>query len=485
MSSSRVVLYSLLAAGLAAAFYFNSNADTIYAQLGNRYYKQNNIKKAQEFYEKSFALGNKDTGVREIYVNSIINSPLDIDAQEKLVRLAEDNIQDAASIKAKYFLYDLKREIHRQYPLNYIKQAPFNQQIVRWNKFPITYGFKNSAGVPREFVNEISSAFSEWEREGNVMFSETEENPNIVINFVKNNKNESMEYGKKYVVAYTEPKISGDILEGMNINFYIQDPEGKNFTRNQIYNTALHEIFHALGFMGHSFDPDNIMYLAKDNNAIANDTRESLTGADTSTLQLLYKIKPDVTNSSVLKSEYVPYLVLGDDEELNSSKAREAKNYIYHAPTLPSGYIDLAESLVAEKRYPEAIRNLEKALSLADTDDMRYIIYYNLAVSYSYISHTEMAVDYLSKAMEIQNNEELHLLKAEILKNTDKETAKKEYAYLIKISPDNPDYTTKLANMYIKEYDYLKARKILKDFLKRNPQYNKDARFSPYGILLF
>lgn len=81
--------------------------------------------------------------------------------------------------------------------------------------------------MPREFVNEISSAFSEWEREGNVMFSETEENPNIVINFVKNNKNESMEYGKKYVVAYTEPKISGDILEGMSINFYIQDPEGK------------------------------------------------------------------------------------------------------------------------------------------------------------------------------------------------------------------------------------------------------------------
>lgn len=60
------------------------------------------------------------------------------------------------------------------------------------------------------------------------MFSETAESPNIVINFVKNNKNESMEYGKKYVVAYTEPKISGDILEGMNINFYIQDPEGKN-----------------------------------------------------------------------------------------------------------------------------------------------------------------------------------------------------------------------------------------------------------------
>ena len=481
----RVILYSLLLFGLAAAFYFNGNADVIYAQLGNRYYKQNNIKKAQEFYEKSFALGNKDTNIREIYVNSIINSPLDIEAQEKLVRLAEDDIQDAASTKAKYFLYDLKREIHRQYPLNYIKQAPFNQKIVRWNKFPITYCFKNSEGVPKEYTYEINKAFSEWEREGDLLFSDSQENPKIVINFIRNNKNESIEYGRKYVVAYTEPKISGSFLEGMSINFYIQDPEGKNFTRNQIYNTALHEIFHALGFMGHSFDPDNIMYLAKDNNAIANDTRESLTEADTSTLQLLYKIKPDVTNSSVLKSEYVPYLVLGDDEELNSSKAREAKNYIYHAPTLPSGYIDLAESLVAEKRYPEAIRNLEKALSLADTDDMRYIIYYNLAVSYSYISHTEMAVSYLDKAMEIKDDEELHFLKAEILKKSDKEAAKKEFTYLIGISPDNPDYTTKLANIYIQDYDYLKARKILKDFLKRNPAFKKDKRFSPYGILLF
>jgi len=35
------------------------------------------------------------------------------------------------------------------------------------------------------------------------------------------------------------------------------------------------------------------------------------------------------------------------------------------------------------------------------------------------------------------------------------------------------------------DYDYLKARKILKDFLKRNPEFKKDKRFSPYGILLF
>lgn len=55
----RVVLYSLLAAGLAAAFYFNSNADAIYAQLGNRYYKQNNIKKLRSFTKNLLPLVTK------------------------------------------------------------------------------------------------------------------------------------------------------------------------------------------------------------------------------------------------------------------------------------------------------------------------------------------------------------------------------------------------------------------------------------------
>lgn len=482
---NRVILYSLLVMGLILALCFRNNAGCLYAFIGNYYYKHNNIQKAQSFYEKSFALGNTDSGAREIYVNSIINSPFSVESQEKLVNLAESNIQDSASVKAKYFLYDLKREIHHQYPLNYIKQAPFNQQIVRWNKFPITYSFINNSGVPREYIEEINKAFLEWEKQGNLMFTETPAGANIVINFIVNNKSGNIEYGRKYIVAYTVPQISGNELQKMSINFYVKDPEGNNFTRNQIYNTALHEIFHALGFMGHSFDPENVMYLAKDNNAYKNNTRELLTEADVSTLKLLYKIKPDVTNSDELKSEYIPYLVLGDEEEVNSSKAREAKNYIYHAPTLPSGYIDLAESFVAEKRYPEAIRNLEKALSLAESDEMRYIIYYNLAVAYSYINHTEMSMNYINYAKEIKDDKELHELRAAILKQSDKDEAKKEYTYLISIAPDNPDYVVRLANMYIQEYDYLQARKVLKDFLKKHPSYRKDKRFSAYGILLF
>ena len=483
----RIFFYSLLCCALIGSLYFKNNADSIYAHIADNYYKKNQIQKAQEYYEKSFALGNKNAKQREAYVNSIITSPLTVESQQKLANIAEDKIQDEASLRAKYFLYDLKQEIHRKYKLNYIKQAPFNQKILRWGKLPITYTYRNTQGVPAQFIQEIDNAFTEWEKASahKVLFSKINNNDaNILIDF-QSNKAEDLEYGKKYVVAYTVPNVMGAKLKNMQIKFYLQDPSGEYFTQNQIYNTALHEIFHALGFMGHSYDKKNIMYLSKDNNTLINDSREEITEADVSTLELLYKIKPDITNSDELKSEYVPYLILGDDEEVNFSKAREAKNYIRQAPTLPNGYIDLAESYVTEKRYPEAIRNLEKALSLADSDDIRYIVYYNLAVSYFYINHMEMARDYVSKAFEIKDSEELHYLLAEIyLKEEKTEHAVEEYKGLTESYPRNMDYAINYANIYVKKHDYVSARKILKNFLKNNPNEKNNPRLSPYGAIL-
>ena len=481
---SKILFYITLLILISGSLYFYTNSDDIYVQIANWYYKKNEIAKAQYFYEKSFEEGNQDNSIREIYVNSIINSPLTIKSQEKLVAIAEDKVQDSASFKAKEFLYNLKREIHRQYPENYIKQAPFNQKIIRWGKFPITYTYKNTQNIPEKYIQEIDKAFSEWEKLGVVLFTKTDGNADIVVTF-RNNKTEEMEYGRKYVVAYTEPIVINSTLKRMDINFYLQDPEGNPFSLNQIYNTSLHEIFHSLGFMGHSFDKDNIMYLAKDNNTLVNDSRATITEADINTLKLLYKIKPDISNTKDVESEYVSYLVLGDNEEVNQSKSKEAKNYIYHAPTLPSGYIDLAESLVAEKRYPEAIKNLEKALRLSDTSEMKYITYYNLALVYFYINHNSMALEYIKNASEIQDNEELHLLKAEILLNINRTEAEKEYTYLVKTYPNNLDYTIRLANLYIKDNNYLAARKILKSYQKRNPQEKNNPRFSPYKILLF
>ena len=487
MDKSRVIFYTLVLAFLGCLFYFYKNADSIYGNIGDFYYKKNNILKAQEYYEKALTLGNNDTNLREMYVNLLINSPLTLDSQEKLVRIAESGIADGASVRAKTFLYDLMREIHNKYPLNYIKQAAYNQKIIRWSKFPITYTYKNTSGVPKEFLTEINNAFLTWEKLGTVMFSKVEnvKDANIVIEF-KTGDSKDTPYGTKYVIAYTTPIVYVNELRGMNIKFYTNSPDGNMFTQNQIYNTALHEIFHALGFMGHSFDKNNIMYLSSDSSIYSNNQRETLTEADTTTLELLYKIKPDITNAGDLEGEYIPYLILGDDKDVNYFKSKEAQNYIRQAPMLPGGYIDLAESYVAQKKYPEAIKALEKALTLADTDDIKFIVYYNLAVSYFYIHHLDLSKDYIKRALELKDTEELHYLTAEIYKaDEDFTNAIKEYAYLTKKNPQNIDYAINLANIYIKKSDYINARKVLKNYIKNNPKEKNNKRLSAFKILMF
>lgn len=463
-----------------------NNADKIYAFLGENEYKKHNIEKAQSYFEKSFVLGNHDIRQRNNYVDSLINSPLTISSQEKLICIAEDKIQDSASMKAQQFLYDLMRKIHKQYPYNYIQQAPFNRKILRWSNFPITYTFKNAQDVPESMYQEIENAFQEWEKYGAVKFAKIgAENANIAIEF-KQNQTENTEYGQKYIIAFTTPTINQNSLDKMTIVFYPKDSEGNYFTPNQIYSTALHEIMHALGFMGHSYDKNNIMYLAKDNESLINDTRKVLTDADITTLNLLYKIKPDITNASLSQGEYLPYLLLGDEGDINFSKAKEAKNYINQAPTLPAGYIDLAENYVAEENFSAAIKCLEKALILSDSNDTNYIIYYNLAVSYFYINHLDMALSYIQKAEEITDSEDLHCLKAEIY-SKQKETlkAENEYNYLLNKSPNNINYVINLTNIYIKNYNYLKARHVLKSFLKNNPQEKDNTCLKVYGLLKF
>ena len=481
----KIYLYSFLFLLVIFAFLFRTHAGEFYGTIGNYYYKQGNIQQAQNFYERAFLLNNNDYKLRINYVNSIINSPLTIKSQEKLVKIVESDIKDSASVNAEYFLYNLKREIHNKYPENYIKQAPYNQKIVHWGKMPITFGFKNPYAANDELIKGVTDAFNELERASScrINFKQVKINPDIWVEFIEEDI-KSPEYGKKYIVAYTSPTITQNKLENMTIKLNIKDLDGKIYSQNQIYNTSLHEIFHALGFMGHSYNKENIMHMAKDNETLQNDSKSALTYADKITLQLLYKIKPDITNANELEYNYVPYLILGDNDDINYTKFNEAKNYIRKAPNIPNGYIDLAEALVEQKRYTEAIKYLEKALQVSHNDDSRYITLYNLAVAYYYQELFELALDYVNYAQEINDKDELHLLKAEIYGKQNKtKEAIKEYEYLIKNNQQNIDYAVNLANIYLKKHDYLKARSILKNFLNRNPQEKNNPKLSSYRNL--
>lgn len=484
---ARIFAYSFLFIFIIVSLVFRNHATQIYENLGNYYYKKNDTQKAQEFYERAFLLGNESSSLRNNYVNSIINSPLTIEAQEKLVAIinGEKDIKDSAYYDARYFLYNLKREIHNKYPENYILQASYNQKIMHWGKMPITYSIKNPYLATDDVLRSVVDAFNEWERvsSGRIKFSQVKINPNIWVEFI-NEDFLSPKEDKKYIIAYTTPITSQNTLENMVIKINLKNLEGGLFTPNQIYNTSLHEIFHALGFMGHSYEKNDVMYMSQNKDLTVDDKRLYLTSADKSTLELLYKIKPDITNADELKYNYVPYLVLGGDEDINYTKMREAKNYIKRAPSLPNGYIDLADALAAQKRYKEASDCLEKALRITKNKDSIYIIYYNLAVINFYQNSYNIAVDYIKSAMQIKNSEELHFILAEIyLKQEEYEKSIKEYSYLIEKNPAKIDYSINLANIYIKKHKYLAARKVLKQFITKNPKERNNPKLSTYKNL--
>ena len=132
-----------LAIALLGAWGLNSNLDSIMSFKANHYFKNNDIVSAQKCFEKAFDLGLHKSDDREIYANSLINSPMDMKSLEKMVKFLTYPVDDVSKKKIEYFLYDLKREIHNKYPENYITQAVYNQKIMRWSKNPITYVFEN------------------------------------------------------------------------------------------------------------------------------------------------------------------------------------------------------------------------------------------------------------------------------------------------------------------------------------------------------
>lgn len=501
--NKRLLALTILLLTALVLYFFKGIIPGVYLNLGKNAYLAKDYKNAYQLLKISVHLNPKSTDARYYFVQTMLNLAPTLDVQKEMFSVSQENLADSADLIADSQIEKWKQQIFLYAGENYIEKVPFNDMILRWDakKFPLKVSFSNeaNASIPAYYESSIKAAFAQWQNTtGNfVRFKFVDKNDKDAQIFVKivpsGEMNKCDQEDCKYVVAYTTPILRSDFLKAMEIKFYDLNNLNQPFSQREIYNTALHEIGHSLGIMGHSPNKDDLMYMENNLDENYNQYRSDfqlISPIDKNTLMLLYKLIPNITNTDLSQFDtshqfYAP-IVLGSEKEISSRKLTEAQGYIKSAPNIPNGYVDLASAYTEQKEYSKAIDAMQKALDLSTNDSEKYLVYYNLAVIYMNIKDWETSLKYANMAKNIQSSSDIDGLIALLQYNMgDKKAAKETYIASLAQSPDNIVNALNLSKIYLKEFNYVQAGRTLNALVKANPQAKENPQVRIFGWLMF
>lgn len=395
---------------LCSPYYFNK---------GKTLYNQNQYDASIKFFERALQANPKNSTARYYYALALSKGTPTYSNQEGLYLMANSKTHDMAQSYAKSQLYPLKSRLIDGVEDNYIYSAVLNKDILRWSteSFPLKVYFENTNHAYRE---NIKKAFEQWSKASNFLqFAEVfnPEESDIEIRFSNYDGPQCKSANCAYTVATTSNKTDKyHRLKKMIIKFYNTNPFGEQFTNSEIYNTALHEIGHALGISGHSDNPSDVMYA--NNHKVANvfDPYSNnifyLSKRDLNTIKLLYRIAPTITNTKgwYFENLYYAPLILGNDEEILKKKLDEYQRYIDQYPNYCGGYINIATVYYSMGKNKKAQEALDTAETLATNADDRYLINYNRAVLYYHNQDYNSALNSAKEALALKNDETTNAL---------------------------------------------------------------------------
>lgn len=476
----------------------------IFLHSGKQAYNNKNYQKAYSNLDIAVKLNKRNRDARYYFVQTLIKMRPTLLVQRKLFELSQNKFSDSADVIAEQQILKWRDDIFANIGDNYIENVPFNNKILRWDttKLPLNVNIQNLAqgNIPQYYMEEIRKAFIQWQEstDGLVKFNfiDNPKQAQILVKIISDDKRTSCKQEEcKYVAAYTEPTLNGDLLSKMTISLYDVNGINQYFTQRQIYNIVLHEIGHSLGIMGHSQNKDDLMYMERNpSNDMASEKSDFqlLSQTDLNTINLLYKLVPDITNTSLndfnTNHQFYAPIVMGSETEIGSRKELEAKNYIKGAPNLPNGYIALSEAYVENQEYGKAIEALNKALSLSSTTNEKFVIYYNMSIIYMNVQDWDNSLKYaqMAKQLRYSSASDIDGLIAAINFNKgNKEFAKNAYEEALKNKPGDILNSVNLAKIYIKEFNFIKAGDVLNNLVQANPDAKNDPKVKPYGLLMF
>lgn len=181
-----------------------------------------------------------------------------------------------------------------------------------------------------------------------------------------------------------------------------------------------------------------------------------------------------------------PIEIKDANNQINSGRILEAEKHIHSVPKLPNGYIDLAVAYSEARQYKSAVNSLDKALSLCSNNNEKFMVYYNFAVLYMNVKDWTNSLKYANMVKNLKPSSNINGLIAMLnYKLGNKELAKKSYIDALQQNPDNIIDAHNLATIYLKEFNFVQAGKILNTLIKANPDAKNDPMVRCYGIITF
>jgi tetratricopeptide (TPR) repeat protein len=259
-----------------------------------------------------------------------------------------------------------------QNPNDYFDDATQNG-IARWpqSRMPITISIKPDPKVPgfrQEYVDVLKQAFADWEKalNGVVKFEYTND-PAAEINCTWTDDVKQMISSSEGGHAVVLPDSKG--IMKVNIILLSVPPLGtQKLSNNYARRIDLHEIGHALGILGHSKNPNDIMF----SSVMPADTISELSNRDKNTLSKIYSASAEMVSSHPLN---MSKMIMSGDPSSNVNQLLKLN-------------AEAAEAMRAGKG-PIAIQKLEAAQKL---DPNNEIVIQNLGSAYANTGMTAAAL---------------------------------------------------------------------------------------------
>ncbi len=419
MIKSALRIFLAVFLGLIVIFIVYQASKTIFINSASSNLKKGKYETAAKQYEKLVKLYPSNYTYKLNLVESLMHLPFSYETQKRICDFIE-------IYEGQNFIYPLEQKLKKyQSDLdlmigpNYINKAPMNNQILRWedDAFPLKV---NISGGDETYQKSVKQAFDYWTYATKNFFSfaytDNPKKAEVIIKIEENAKSNCGDEGCYYVAALTTPDIKNGILQHMNMVIYTKDPAKNIIPPDKVYRTTLHEIGHVLGIMGHSDNPENLMYASgkHDESEFFTEHRSALSPQDINTLNYLYMIVPNISNVSedkhITTNKIYPHVILGTSKQIKERDIQNAIEYIRKAPNLAVGYLDLGNAYVQAEMYDIALKTYKQGYELSTDNQEKYLFVYNMATTCIKMKNRDKALEYAEYAKKLNPTDEVNKL---------------------------------------------------------------------------